>query len=94
MTGIACPFCGWGEGQEVTDSRPAEGYIRRRRRCPCGERYSTAEVVFRDDAQMVVNRYQGTKVMLTVGSIENLEQRSRAAIAKVREAVDILRGDA
>ena len=34
------------KNSKVTDSRPAKGYIRRRRECKdCGERYSTVEII-------------------------------------------------
>jgi hypothetical protein len=43
--GIPCPCCGI-RLSEVTDSRPAEGVIRRRRKCRCGFRFTTWEVPY------------------------------------------------
>ena len=41
--GLACERCGRADSR-VTDSRPAAGYIRRRRRCTgCGHRFTTHE---------------------------------------------------
>lgn len=44
--GIRCPECRFGDN-DVTDSRPAYYWIRRRRRCrSCGHRWTTAEVPY------------------------------------------------
>lgn len=44
-SGIGCPICGHEESS-VADSRPSDGYIRRRRKClKCGGRYTTREMV-------------------------------------------------
>lgn len=45
--GLACPRCG-GAVSAVVDSRPGDGYIRRRRKCiapECRERFSTSEMM-------------------------------------------------
>ena len=42
--GVKCPKCGAVESS-VCDTRVCEGVRYRRRRCGCGERYSTKEVV-------------------------------------------------
>ena len=39
-----CPECG-GYNSTIRDSRKENGYIRRRRYCSCGKRYSTVEVI-------------------------------------------------
>ena len=42
---MKCPYCGFSDSK-VTDSRDAEGGIRRRRRClGCGQRFTTFETV-------------------------------------------------
>ena len=42
--GILCPNCN-GAHHDVTDSRPAVGYLRRRRRCKtCRKNFTTHEV--------------------------------------------------
>jgi len=56
--GVACPRCGSPQNL-VTDSRPQpQGrYIRRRRRCDCGERFTTMEIVVpRGSRALVLNR--------------------------------------
>ena len=42
MAGIPCPECGSTDHQ-VKDTRPMSGYIRRRRKCECGHRFTTLE---------------------------------------------------
>lgn len=44
-----CPDCA-GRDAIVTDSRDNDRYIRRRRRCPCGTRFTTGEVIYRTGA--------------------------------------------
>lgn len=45
MSADPCPACG-DERSSVTDSRPVNGAIRRRRSCrACGERYTTYETL-------------------------------------------------
>lgn len=41
---VTCPVCASTKGA-VTDSRPSEGSIRRRRMCSNGHRFSTIEVL-------------------------------------------------
>lgn len=41
--GISCPVCG-STDHAVKDSRPGNGYWRRRRSCKCGERFTTIEL--------------------------------------------------
>lgn len=41
---IACPKCG-SQDQNVIDSRPVGGRVRRRRQCECGERFTTVEMI-------------------------------------------------
>lgn len=55
--GLSCPQCGNAE-TGVTDSRPdAIGrYIRRRRRCQCGERFTTMEIVVPKGSRALVMR--------------------------------------
>jgi hypothetical protein len=43
--GIACPWCK-SQNSQITDSRPYDQYIRRRRKCEgCGPRYTTFEMI-------------------------------------------------
>lgn len=42
-TGLRCPACG-GTDHEVKDSRRAASWIRRRRLCSCGHRFTSYEV--------------------------------------------------
>ena len=44
--GIICPECGAANNSEVTDSRPREKGLYRRRKCICGYRWSTLEVLY------------------------------------------------
>ena len=45
--GIACPHCG-SIDHAVKDSRPGPGYLRRRRYCVCGQRFTTVEIEVND----------------------------------------------
>lgn len=48
MDGITCPACRYSECG-VIDSRPSDGFIRRRRKCDsCGCRFNTVEVIVAD----------------------------------------------
>lgn len=40
---LICPRCKKLERQDVLDSRPDKDGVRRRRRCPCGHRFTTRE---------------------------------------------------
>ena len=42
--GIPCPACG-GHDHTVKDSRPGVDYLRRRRYCVCGSRFTTVELM-------------------------------------------------
>lgn len=56
LDGVVCPKCGCKYTQ-VTDTRKAEGHIRRRRACMrCGFRFSTAEV-YKWDVPGVPTKY-------------------------------------
>lgn len=44
MTSPSCPNCE-GRLTSVVDSRDGEEYVRRRRVCPCGHKFSTIEIV-------------------------------------------------
>jgi len=57
--GLGCSACGEAGLSEVLDSRPQEGGWRRRRRCACGHRFSTMEVVVSEDAPMIVEQIRG-----------------------------------
>ena len=39
---MRCPRC--GKGTNVVDSRGDKGYVRRRRKCVCGKKFTTLEV--------------------------------------------------
>ena len=42
--GIPCPHCGNTGKQRITNSRPKNGYVIRRREClACGKRFTTYE---------------------------------------------------
>lgn len=42
--GLSCPKCG-AHISHVVDTRPSGGFVRRRRQCVCGIRYTTHETV-------------------------------------------------
>lgn len=44
MNGVTCPSCGVSDS-EVIDTQPTSYGIRRRRRCACGNRFTTREEV-------------------------------------------------
>lgn len=48
---ITCPEC--GALGEVTDSRPNEVGVRRRRRCPSGHRFTTQEIILSEYQKQV-----------------------------------------
>lgn len=52
MTGVLCPACGSAK-TDVKDSRPQPGGWRRRRRCACGHRFTTMELVVDERPRVV-----------------------------------------
>lgn len=55
--GLKCPSCG-SIKLGVSDSRPFQGTIRRRRKCECGNKFSTIEFVIKSgqDAAVVIQQ--------------------------------------
>lgn len=50
-TGVTCPVC-CGTESSVIDSRGSQsGWTRRRRKCACGKRFTTLEMLLPDEAE-------------------------------------------
>ena len=101
MTGILCPACG-RDDVGVTDSRPAAYGIRRRRACPCGERFNTVEVVAPSTAdralvvRTVIGPYGGAHVVaedMILGHEVEIADLEKARLAeRIAQAVNQVLG--
>lgn len=79
MTGMCCPECEC-EKSRVTDSRPAEGGIKRRRECiDCGARWVTFE--YSEAAYQSIQKQQAQLIHATVDA----QYAIKDAIAKLQQ---------
>jgi transcriptional regulator NrdR family protein len=60
--GLACPECG-SPTSEVVDSRSADGFIRRRRECQRGHRFTTHEYLAPEYATGVIKANDVAKAL-------------------------------
>lgn len=94
--GITCPSCGLRDTSEVKDSRPTTNGQRRRRLCPCGHRFTTAEVVVPPMGTVVriADRDCGLGrhgVVIDL-QLDDGEDGKRALAARIARAVDQVLG--
>lgn len=86
-TGIACPACGKVENG-VKDSRAnkSDTSIRRRRRCVCGERFTTVEVVVTGHRALLEHSHGHGWLATPVAQIERtITERIRRRLLEVLE---------
>lgn len=68
IRGTPCPSCA-GLKSRVVDVRPTRGvYVRRRRECACGHRYSTREIVWPPDVSDLAGKLAQAVVKALGGS--------------------------